>query len=63
MGNYILSCEGVGLGCAGFRLVPKAVRHGLCDRTSLAQLGSNLWLSGLKATQTADDPQTSPRHW
>ena len=46
-----------GLGWVGSRLAPKVVTHGQCARTSPAQLGTPLWLSGLTAVQTADDPR------
>ena len=45
-----------GLGWVGSRLAPKVVTHGQCARTSLARLGTPLWLSSLTAVQTADDP-------
>ena len=45
----------------GSRLAPKVVTHGQCAHTSLARLGTPLWLSGLTAVQTADDPRTSSR--
>ena len=47
----------------GSRLAPKVVTHGQCARTSPARLGTPLWLSGLTAVQTADDPRTPPRRW
>ena len=37
--------------------------HGQCDLTSPARVGPDLLLSGLKAAETADDPQISPRRW
>ena len=54
---------GGGLGWVGSRLAPKVVTHGQCARNSPARLGTPLWLSGLTAVQTADDPRTPPRRW
>ena len=51
------------MGWVGSRLAPKVVTHGQCARTSPARLGTPLWLSGLTAVQTADDPRTPPRRW
>ena len=52
-----------GLVWFGSRLAPKVVTHGQCACISPAQLGTPLWLSGLTAAQTADDPRTSSRRW
>ena len=54
------SAEGVGGGSGlGLRRRPCPT----ACASSLARLGPNLRLSGLTAAQTADSPQTAPRHW